>query len=87
MLACAGCFIQELWHPLCPSIGGLAVTHMDQLHDLSIKDGILNPFVNLIGNEVIGITSSSIQVFVSQFCDRKHKRNRFYRCTLHPGRC
>lgn len=34
MLAFVGCFVQELWHPLHSEVGGLSVTHMEQLKTL-----------------------------------------------------
>eukprot|EP00981_Chlorochromonas_danica_P002655 scaffold521_cov177-Ochromonas_danica.AAC.9 len=41
MLACVGYLLQEAWHPLYPHIGGMAMTHMEQLRDLSCQDSAL----------------------------------------------
>lgn len=44
MLACVGLMTQELVHPMIPNIGGLAITHMDQLYHLDTSNylGILS---------------------------------------------
>ena len=41
MLAAVALPVQELWHPLHPEIGGLAVTHMQQLRESSLGDSVL----------------------------------------------
>jgi len=56
MLACIGFLTQEMYHPLHPEIGGLAITHLQQVRDcLSPEDGILGPvfvFLNSITTSV-----------------------------------
>lgn len=41
MLATIGCLLQETWHPLYSSIGGMAVTHMAQFQTLPLQDNHL----------------------------------------------
>jgi hypothetical protein len=40
MLATVGFVAQESFHPFHPDIGGLAITHMEQLRDLPIERSI-----------------------------------------------
>jgi hypothetical protein len=41
MLAILGCLTQELYHPFFPNIGGMAITHMKQLRELSCSESPL----------------------------------------------
>jgi len=49
MLATVGLLLQEQVHPLHPDIGGLAITHMDQLATSSSFVSYLLPTENLSG--------------------------------------
>lgn len=45
MLACIGFVMQEFWHPVYgSSIGGMAITHMQQLRELSTSEGLFSGF-------------------------------------------
>lgn len=41
MLATVGMIVQEIDHPLHQTIGGMAITHMEQLASLPLKDSLL----------------------------------------------
>jgi hypothetical protein len=45
MLACVGFIMQEFYHPIYPEIGGLAITHLQQLRENS--DSLLNKVLNV----------------------------------------
>lgn len=48
MLSSIGFLMQESWHPLQPTVGGLAITHMNQLQRMSASDGLLKPLFTLL---------------------------------------
>lgn len=48
LLVAIGFLVQEQYHPLHANVGGLAVTHMDQLRDLPLSQGLLSPFMALL---------------------------------------
>ena len=48
MLACVGMCVQESFHPLFPEIGGLAITHMDQLYHSDHGSGLIHALENLL---------------------------------------
>lgn len=50
MLSSVGFLTQESWHPLQPTVGGLAITHMNQLQHLPASEGLLKPFITNIIN-------------------------------------
>ena len=51
MLATLGCMVQEIYHPLHKEIGGLSITHMNQLMDVSLIDSsIFTQFTSQITN-------------------------------------
>ena len=45
MLACVGFIVQEFYHPIYPDIGGMAITHMQQLRENS--DSLLNKVLDV----------------------------------------
>ena len=56
MLASVGFFTQELYHPLHPDVGGLAITHLQQLRDnVSPEDGIFGPILVPVNEMVMSI--------------------------------
>jgi len=55
MLASTGYLVQESYHPLHSDIGGLAITHMAQLRDLSLQQGFLFSSVYKIFIEILGV--------------------------------
>jgi len=53
MLGCTGCAVQEIFHPLYPEVGGLAVTHLDQLRELTLREGIFGKLLEIYDNSLL----------------------------------
>lgn len=54
MLAFVGMLVQEIYHPLYPNIGGLAITHMQQLCDeVTLETGLFGPVVHFVKNLIL----------------------------------
>jgi hypothetical protein len=65
MLASVGFLTQEVYHPLHPDIGGLAITHLAQIRDnLSPENGIFGPILVTL-NELIMSVNEDINILAS----------------------
>jgi hypothetical protein len=59
MLAAVGIIIQESFHPIHPDVGGIAITHMDQLFAQSLQQSFL---LNLLPIDTSSLSSSPIPI-------------------------
>jgi hypothetical protein len=60
MLACAGFIMQEMTHPLYPNVGGMAVTHMEQLHDQPLTDSLIVRAITAVGSMGGGVLQGDL---------------------------